>query len=247
MSDRHLRDAFSKAQPEHYAWQTRAPYVADRERELCRRAFMPLGRRVLDVGCGEGGTLHHLGEPDGAVGVDLFDEKVAFARAALPRCTFTAGSAYQLPFERGRFDQLIVRDVIHHLDEPQRFVTECARVLEPGGRVDVLEPCVYNPVIFVHAVTKASERGELRSTPSYLCGLFERGGFRVERVARMQPFPLHRLVFHLNLGWPAAGANAWVAGAVAAVERAAAHLVPRVAWAYIHVRLRAPGERAGGT
>src|SRR5260221_272776 len=150
---RHLHEAFAKAQPDHYAWQTAAPYVADRERELCRRAFLPLGARLLDVGCGGGATLHPPGEPAGAVGVDLFDDKIAFARERLPRCTFAPASAYQLPFERGRFDQLIVRDVIHHLDEPDRFVRECARVLEPGGRVDVLEPCRYNPLIFVHAVT----------------------------------------------------------------------------------------------
>ena len=40
-------EAHGKAAPEHFAWQTRAVYVADRERELCQRAFLPLQGRLL--------------------------------------------------------------------------------------------------------------------------------------------------------------------------------------------------------
>lgn len=239
MSDanRHLRDAFGMAQPEHYAWQTGAPYVAEQERELCERAFLPLGRRVLDVGCGEGATLYHLGGPEGAVGIDLFEEKIAFARARLPRCTFHAGSAYELPFERHEFDHVLVRDVIHHLEQPERFLSECARVLAPGGTVDVLEPCRYNPLILLHAITQPAERGELRSTPSYLRSLLSRE-FRVESSQRMQAMPIHRIVFHPRLGWPLAGKHSWIRGAVAMAERTAERVFPRAAWAYIHLRAR---------
>ncbi len=234
-SDRHLRDAFGKAQPAHFAWQTEAPFVAERERELVRRAFFPLKARILDVGCGEGATLVHLGEPAGAVGIDIFEEKIAFARERLPRCTFASASAYELPFEAGRFDQVIVRDVIHHLEEPERFLGECDRVLARGGRVDVLEPCRYNPLILMHALTQPAERGELRSTPGYLRGLLA-PRFEVERVERMQAMPIHRVVFHPELGWPRAGERGWVRSVVGAIERAAEILVPRAAWAYIHVR-----------
>jgi SAM-dependent methyltransferase len=242
--DRHLEEAFGKAQPEHFAWQTEAPFVSDRERELCRAAFLPLGERILDVGCGEGATLFHLGEPSGAVGVDIFAEKIVFARERLPRCTFQVASAFELPFEAGRFDQVIVRDVIHHLDEPDRFLAECARVLEPGGRVDVLEPCRYNPLIFFHAVTQPAERGELRSTPAYLRRLLS-ARFEVERVERMQAMPIHRVVFHPDMGWPRAGARPWIRGAVAAIEDLAARVLPKAAWAYIHLRARA-GSASGG-
>ncbi|MSP25095.1 MAG: class I SAM-dependent methyltransferase [Myxococcales bacterium] len=242
----HLREAFGAAQPEHYAWQTGSPYVAERERELCERAFLPLGQRVLDVGCGEGATLYHLGGPEGAVGIDLFEEKIAFAREQLPRCTFLTASAYDLPFDADTFDHVLVRDVIHHLEEPERFLSECARVLAPGGRVDVLEPCRNNPLILFHALTQPAERGELRSTPAYLRRLLSRD-FNVKTVQRMQAMPIHRVVFHPRLGWPRAGMNPWVRGAVHAVERLAEHVLPRVAWAYIHVRAKsdecAPSEQ----
>ncbi len=86
----HLADAFGAAAPEHFDWQTRGAFVSEREAELVRQAFLPLGKRVLDLGCGEGATLYHLGAPEGAVGVDLFADKLAFARRRLPACRFVA-------------------------------------------------------------------------------------------------------------------------------------------------------------
>jgi SAM-dependent methyltransferase len=230
-----LEAAFGAAQPEHYAWQTTAPYVAAQERALCEAAFLPLGRRVLDLGCGEGATLFHLGGPEGAVGVDLFEPKLAFAREHLPRCRFVVASALDLPFPEGSFDQVLVRDVIHHIPEPRRLLEECHRVLSAGGRIDVLEPCRYNPLIFAHALSTKVERGELRSTEPFLIELVRRR-FRIESTARHQPLPIHRIVFHPAMGSPELAKNRTVSAAVAAVERVAARLMPKVAWAYVHVR-----------
>jgi ubiquinone/menaquinone biosynthesis C-methylase UbiE len=190
---------------------------------------------VLDLGCGEGATLYHLGEPEGATGVDLFPEKVDFAAQRLPRCRFRCASVYELPFEDQSFDHVLVRDVVHHLEEPNRLVDECRRVLEPGGRIDVLEPCRYNPLIFLHAVTNRAERGELRSTLPFLCELVERK-FEIVLRERYQPLPVHRIVFHPDLGRPALAQNPSVRALVDGAEQVAAKLLPRVMWAYLHVR-----------
>ncbi len=45
-----------------------------------------------------------------------------------------------LPFEDRSVGNLVMVDVFHHLAEPRRFLDEAARVLEPGGRVVLLEP-----------------------------------------------------------------------------------------------------------
>jgi SAM-dependent methyltransferase len=232
-----LESAFGKAAPEHYVWQTEAPGVAEHERELVRSAFEPLGTRVLDLGCGEGATLLHLGEPAGATGLDLFPEKIAFARERLPKCRFVVGSVYELPFEDGAFDHVLVRDVIHHLDEPERFVSEAARVLAPAGRLDVLEPCRYNPLIFAHALAVRAERGELRSSRQFLTELLA-PRFAVTAVQTFQGLPLHRLLFHPELGRPAWGRGGTVKRIVDAIERVADAWVPRWARAYINVRTR---------
>jgi SAM-dependent methyltransferase len=230
-----LRDEYGKATPVHYAWQTEGAYVARKERDLVRAAFFPLQGRVLDLGCGEGATLFHLGEPDGAVGVDLFPEKVAFAQQRLPRCRFVAASALDLPFDAKSFDHVIVRDVIHHIPEPDRLMDEIARVVAPGGRVDVLEPCRYNPLIAMHALAIPVERGELRSTEGYLTGLLLKH-FDVASTSRHQALPIHRIVFHPDLGRPAWGNDRVMSGLIRGVEGLAERVLPRIMWAYLHIR-----------
>ncbi len=235
LEGRVLASAFEKAAPEHYEWQTRAPGVAEHERALVRAAFEPLGERVLDLGCGEGATLCHLGEPPGATGLDLFPEKIEFARQRLPACRFVVGSVYELPFENAAFDHVLVRDVIHHLDEPARLVEEAARVLPKGGRLDVLEPCRYNPLIFAHALAVRAERGELRSTPRFLKELLA-SRFEVLVTETFQGLPLHRLVFHPELGRPNWARIGLLKRTLDAIEGLADAVVPRFARAYIHLR-----------
>jgi SAM-dependent methyltransferase len=235
MSHEALEAAFGDAAPDHFDWQTRTPIVSEHERALVAAAFLPLGKRVLDLGCGEGATLYHLGEPEGATGIDLFPKKVEFAKQRLPKCTFVCGSVYELPFDAGSFDHVLVRDVVHHLEEPDRFVTECARVLAPAGRIDVLEPCRYNPLITMHALMNRAERGELRSTETFLRRILEQR-FRVHATRRHQPLPIHRLVLHPDMGRPALAASPLVRRSLGAVEQLAGLLMPRFSWAYIHVR-----------
>jgi SAM-dependent methyltransferase len=240
MHDEALEAAFGDAAPEHFHWQTRAAGIAERERELVEAAFLPLGQRVLDLGCGEGATLYHLGGPAGAVGVDLFPKKIAFAQQQLPNCRFVAASVYELPFAAAAFDHLLVRDVIHHLEEPARFVAECVRVLAPGGRIDVLEPCRYNPLIAMHAALNVAERGELRSTEPFLRSLLGEH-FSELTVQRFQPMPLHRLVYHPQLGRPALGNSRRFRNGLQRFETLLGRVVPDVAWAYLHLRAQARG------
>jgi SAM-dependent methyltransferase len=237
-AEQHVEASFGHADPEHFAWQTRAPYVADRERELVHRAFMPLGERILDVGCGEGATLFHLGAPAAAVGVDLFEGKLELARRELPACRFVRADARQLPFPERSFDHVLLRDVLHHVDDVDRVLGECARVLAPGGRIDVLEPCRYNPLVLAHAIVTPAERGELRSTQRWLERVVARR-FGVERVTPLQALPLHRLALHPRLGKPALASSKTFGHGLARAERLAERVMPRFAWAYIHVRATA--------
>lgn len=233
--ENHLKDSFGRAAPQHFAWQTEHAYVSERERTLVQSAFLPLGSRILDVGCGEGATLVHLEQPEGATGIDLFEDKITYARATLPRCRFVVGSAYDLPFDDGAFDHVIVRDLIHHLERPERFVDECARVLAPGGRLDTLETCRNNPLVLAHSLLVPVERGQLRSTMGYLRGLLGRR-FDVASARHHQALPIHRVVFHPELGSPSLAENSVARRVVHALEDAAESIVPQAFWAYLSLR-----------
>ena len=102
---------------------------------------VPDGCRVLDVGCGTGRLLCLLAER-GAVGsgVEVAPEMVAVARRANPQMDIREGTAEDLPFDDGAFDLVVTCLAYHHLDVPEQFLAEAARVLVPGGRLVVAEP-----------------------------------------------------------------------------------------------------------
>ncbi|WP_420155732.1 class I SAM-dependent methyltransferase [Siphonobacter sp.] len=48
--------------------------------------------------------------------------------------------AHQMPFQAGEVSNLVMVDVLHHLSNPVHFLEEAYRVLQPGGRLIMLEP-----------------------------------------------------------------------------------------------------------
>ena len=105
-------------------------------RERCAHAG---NRPVLDVGCGTGRwTEEVVAAGRRAVGLDPSTAMLARARARVPAAAVIRGRAESLPFASGQFGAVLCVHVIHHLDEPARFVADAARVLDDGGTLSVL-------------------------------------------------------------------------------------------------------------
>jgi ubiquinone/menaquinone biosynthesis C-methylase UbiE len=97
------------------------------------------GRRVLDLGCGEGSlTLDIARRGAEVVGIDLSPGMIQVATRRMEifmpdaRAEFVAAPAEQLPFQDDSFDVVVGRFILHHLDM-DRAPAEIARVLRPGG------------------------------------------------------------------------------------------------------------------
>lgn len=94
---------------------------------------------VLDVGCGTGAVLELLhGEyPEKRLtGLDLTPRMIEMARAKqLENVRFIVGDAEALPFESRSFDVVLCSNSFHHYPHPEKFFSEAARVLRPGGRL----------------------------------------------------------------------------------------------------------------
>lgn len=96
------------------------------------------GCRVLDVGCGRGGTIHVLHtyfSPDATVGVDLSAEAIEFCRQRHCglKATFLNGDAENLPFSDGEFDVITNVESSHSYPDVERFYRQVHRVLKGGG------------------------------------------------------------------------------------------------------------------
>jgi SAM-dependent methyltransferase len=234
---------FQAADEPKFRWQTTCPVVASTERQLVSVAAGD--GRLLEVGCGEGGNLFHLGPRNGlTVGLDYSMAKATFASGVLPWARFVCADAVRLPFRGGAFDRVLCRDVLHHLREAaqREAVVELYRVCRPGGEVVVIEPNGRNPLIAVFALLVPAERGMFRSTPARVAGVVCGVASRIV-VEAAQPLPLARALLHYRIGVPGLGRLRVVARLLGGIDAALRRLMPRPFWAYIVVRGVTPASR----
>lgn len=130
------------------------------------------GRRVLDVGCGQGIDVVNFALAGAvATGVDLTPRHVELARehaaAAGVDADVVEGDAEALPFADCIFDRVSSNGVLHHVPRMEAALREVQRVLEPGGEARIL---VYNRrslhYWIDHVLYRGILRGELASERS---------------------------------------------------------------------------------
>ena len=99
------------------------------------------GRRVLEVGCGEGyGTAQLASVAEQIVGLDYDALTIAHCGATYPRARFVRANLAALPVRSAGVDVVATLQVIEHVWNHREFVTECLRVLQPGGLLLVTTP-----------------------------------------------------------------------------------------------------------
>lgn len=164
---------------------------------------MPPGGRLLDVGCSDGGFLDMArGEGWEVRGLDPDPHAVEAARAReIPVLRGGVGDA--VTFD-GLFHAVTLWDVVEHLSNPDASVAWLAERVRDGGHVLVLTPDATSVFDRLARVERGLTRGRSqrlttlclnryhlhRFTPRGLRLLFERHGFRVEVLARVQVFSL---------------------------------------------------------
>ncbi len=127
--------------------EIRAYYIDNKQVEEALRSILlkQSVRELLDIGTGTGGILKLVGgEVASAVGVDRSREMLAVARTSLDRaglrnCHVRQSDMYQLPFSDERFDAVTLHMVLHYAEDPERLLAEAKRVLEPNGRLIIVD------------------------------------------------------------------------------------------------------------
>jgi len=105
---------------------------------------LPPGSRVLDVGCGIGGSARILARDYGfeVLGISISPDQIERARQLTPAglpCRFAVMDALALELEDASFDAVWTVEAGPHMPDKQRFADELLRVLKPGGLLTVAD------------------------------------------------------------------------------------------------------------
>ncbi len=141
----------------------RLPLELEPEDFELRRAFLRThvrpGERALDLGCGTGWLTAELAEAGAKpVGVEIATAALERARAAHPALDFRlAPIDGALPFEDCSFEVVWASEVIEHVADTARWLSEARRVLAPGGRLLVTTPSHGRLRVMVGGIERFSE------------------------------------------------------------------------------------------
>lgn len=138
-------------------------------------SVLPLAERsVLDVGCGPGLFSFHLNSrARRVVGCDRSAWMLKQARGV----ETVVADAVDLPFADASFDVAFEANLLHHVEDPAAVVAGMARVAREA--VVIIEVNRLNPVMFLYSLVNPAERGGLKMSRRYLCGLLAGAGLSV--------------------------------------------------------------------
>ncbi len=111
------------------------------------------GKVIADIGCGAAGkSLYYASQGAQKVyGVEILSKyedeanKLAGELGLSDKFEFVCADASKLPFEDNSIDTMIMNDAMEHVDEPEKVIAECMRVLKKGGRLYANFPPYHHP------------------------------------------------------------------------------------------------------
>jgi SAM-dependent methyltransferase len=183
--------------PQREEWIARSRYYYDGLVRLLR-FIVPAGRRVLDVGCGNGDQLAAL-EPSLAVGVDLSQGMVDLARHKYPHLELYSQAAEELCLpahevrgEAGGFDFVVMVNVIGELADVLAALKRLRPLVRPHTRlVIVYYNHLWEPLIPLATRLRLKLNNPTQNwfSPGDVRGLLHLAGFEIVKSGVRMPCP----------------------------------------------------------
>jgi SAM-dependent methyltransferase len=145
------------------------------DRQFKRLASTFLSGRLIDIGCGEKPYAVML-KPYVTEHIGIDHEDTLHDKSHIDRF----GTAYDIPAKNGEFDSAICVAVLEHLEEPEKALRECHRVLKQGGSAIFTVPFIWH----LHE----EPRDFYRYTKYGLRYLFEKTGFEILELKALSGF-----------------------------------------------------------
>ncbi len=147
MQERHInREKYFKEQ-----WVTTEKYVIP-----FIQSHKPINAEtsVLEIGCGEGGNLAPFLKIGckRIVGIDILEKKIENAKKIFEKIApdntieFICNDIFNISAEQlGQFDIIMLRDVVEHIYNQEKFMHFIKKLLKPDGKIFIAFPPWYNP------------------------------------------------------------------------------------------------------
>jgi len=110
-------------------------------RKAAAQAARAHGGKILEIGVGTGLSFDDYDDSTEITGIDMSEPMIARARERLESGRYpfvkelTVMDAHNLSYADATFDCVVGQFVITLVEDPERVLSECARVLKPGGQI----------------------------------------------------------------------------------------------------------------
>jgi phosphatidylethanolamine/phosphatidyl-N-methylethanolamine N-methyltransferase len=132
-------------------------------RRAAAAAACAVGGRILEVGVGTGRSFDDYDASTQVTGIDLCAPMLAKARGKMASGRYPhikdvqLMDAHQMAFANATFDCVVAQFVITRVANPEQVLSECHRVVKPGGRI-ILVNHLYSEVGIAAAVERWAAR-----------------------------------------------------------------------------------------
>jgi SAM-dependent methyltransferase len=163
------------------------------------------GRDVIEAACGTGPGLGYLSELARSIRAGDYTNNILeiAQRHYGNRIDLRWFDAQDMPFENRSADVIVLFEAIYYLPSVERFISECRRVLRPGGQVLIVTANKdlpdFNPSPYTHTYLGVVEFNQLFSERGFAAECF--GYLSIRDVSLRQRLlrPVKRLAVDLDL------------------------------------------------
>ena len=130
-----------------------------RARNIILSLELKEGDKVLEIGCGNGyylSLLNRLGLKLGLAGIDIDSPALIDAAKFIgdKKVKLILASGSKIPFPKNTFDKVVMSEVIEHVEEEEKVLTEAYRVLKLDGifaltTCNINYPFLWDPINWV--------------------------------------------------------------------------------------------------
>ncbi len=106
------------------------------------------GKVILDCGCGQGDYVVQLLSQESCevFGIEFNQEKVnAYSKRYPDSTNVIQGNIEKMPFDSNKFDVVLLNEVLEHIPDHNRGLSEIYRVLKPNGKIIIFSPNRFYP------------------------------------------------------------------------------------------------------